>query len=111
MEVTKRARSSGPLCAGLQIERKLIGLLSWVRERGSCLISQKVRGGPAFPDPVSIVMECRAWCSWGMPDIWTWPGTFTKPQLESRVGVGEFGVCPPSPSGPEMMPSGPYWQR
>lgn len=109
VEVPGRGRSSGPLCAELQMERKPTCLLSHVRGRGSCPTSQKVRGGPASPDPVSIVKEPRARRSWGLLGIWTWPGTFIKPQLS--LGWGRTWGLPSSPLVPKKMPSGPYRQR
>lgn len=41
------------------------------REGGSCQTSQKVRGEPASSDPISMVMESQAQCSWGLLGIWT----------------------------------------
>lgn len=70
---------------------------------GSGQTPQKVRGGPASADPVSMVMEPQARHSWGLLSIWTWPGTFTEPQL-GWVCVG--GLLPKPPRPPDD--SGPY---
>ena len=40
------------------------------REGGSYQTSQKVTGGPASSDPVSMVIEPRARHSWGLLGIW-----------------------------------------
>lgn len=67
----------------------------------------EVRGGPTSPDLVSMVMEPRARSSWGLFGIWTWPATFTEPQMGTKVRVGGFEACSSCSLGSKKMPLGP----